>query len=54
MYRQAINPIVQEVLDGFNCTIFAYGQTGTGKQGALDTAGGWPTGSWEGSETRGH
>lgn len=24
-------PIVQEVMDGFNCTIFAYGQTGTGK-----------------------
>jgi len=22
-------PIVQEVLDGYNCTIFAYGQTGT-------------------------
>lgn len=31
MYKQAIVPIVQEVLDGFNCTIFAYGQTGTGK-----------------------
>ncbi|KAJ6406701.1 hypothetical protein OIU84_010250 [Salix udensis] len=24
-------PIVDEVLEGFNCTIFAYGQTGTGK-----------------------
>ena len=24
-------PIVEEVLEGFNCTIFAYGQTGTGK-----------------------
>lgn len=23
--------MVNEVLDGFNCTIFAYGQTGTGK-----------------------
>jgi len=31
VYNQAIVPIVQEVLDGFNCTIFAYGQTGTGK-----------------------
>jgi len=28
VYKQAIVPIVQEVLDGFNCTIFAYGQTG--------------------------
>ncbi|OMO97123.1 hypothetical protein COLO4_14868 [Corchorus olitorius] len=31
IYDQAIVPIVNEVLDGFNCTVFAYGQTGTGK-----------------------
>ena len=31
LYNTAIRPIVDEVLDGFNCTIFAYGQTGTGK-----------------------
>ncbi|UPR00521.1 kinesin [Chloropicon primus] len=31
VYDAAITPIVSEVLDGFNCTIFAYGQTGTGK-----------------------
>ncbi|XP_073526208.1 uncharacterized protein [Phyllobates terribilis] len=31
LYEQAIVPIVSEVLEGFNCTIFAYGQTGTGK-----------------------
>lgn len=31
LYDQAVVPIVNEVLDGFNCTIFAYGQTGTGK-----------------------
>ena len=31
LYEQAITPIVNEVLEGFNCTIFAYGQTGTGK-----------------------
>ncbi|KAL8129765.1 hypothetical protein V2J09_018920 [Rumex salicifolius] len=31
IYDQAISPIVSEVLDGFNCTVFAYGQTGTGK-----------------------
>ncbi|CAL5000311.1 unnamed protein product [Urochloa decumbens] len=31
LYDQAIIPIVNEVLEGFNCTIFAYGQTGTGK-----------------------
>lgn len=31
LYDQALVPIVNEVLEGFNCTIFAYGQTGTGK-----------------------
>ena len=35
LYDQAISPIVEEVLDGFNCTIFAYGQTGTGEQAQL-------------------
>ncbi len=31
IYNNAISPIVEEVLQGFNCTVFAYGQTGTGK-----------------------
>ncbi|KAH0465326.1 hypothetical protein IEQ34_005429 [Dendrobium chrysotoxum] len=31
LFNQSIAPIVDEVLEGFNCTIFAYGQTGTGK-----------------------
>ncbi|OWM82359.1 hypothetical protein CDL15_Pgr001933 [Punica granatum] len=28
---QTISPIIEEVLEGYSCTIFAYGQTGTGK-----------------------
>ncbi|KAK9123696.1 hypothetical protein Sjap_013298 [Stephania japonica] len=31
LFDQAVCPIVNEVLEGYNCTIFAYGQTGTGK-----------------------
>ncbi|GBF98003.1 hypothetical protein Rsub_11114 [Raphidocelis subcapitata] len=31
VYDSAIAPIVEEVLGGYNCTVFAYGQTGTGK-----------------------
>ncbi|KAK1271234.1 putative 125 kDa kinesin-related protein [Acorus gramineus] len=31
IYDSAILPVVSEVLEGFNCTVFAYGQTGTGK-----------------------
>ncbi|XP_050359446.1 kinesin-like protein KIF3A [Nymphalis io] len=31
IYVQTANPIVEQVLKGYNGTIFAYGQTGTGK-----------------------
>ncbi|XP_047970234.1 kinesin-like protein KIN-5D isoform X2 [Salvia hispanica] len=31
LYDQAVRPIVFEVLEGYTSTIFAYGQTGTGK-----------------------
>lgn len=31
IFNQSISPIVDEVLEGFSCTVFAYGQTGTGK-----------------------
>ncbi|KAF5750970.1 kinesin-related protein [Tripterygium wilfordii] len=44
IYDQAIAPIVNEVLEGFNCTVFAYGQTGTGKtytmEGGMRNKGG--------------
>ncbi|KAK1086669.1 Kinesin-related motor protein [Friedmanniomyces endolithicus] len=31
LFEEVVVPILDEVLAGFNCTIFAYGQTGTGK-----------------------
>ncbi|CAA0811933.1 P-loop containing nucleoside triphosphate hydrolases superfamily protein [Striga hermonthica] len=31
LYDEAVCPLVFEVIEGYNCTIFAYGQTGTGK-----------------------
>lgn len=31
VYRLAAAPLVEQVFDGYNSTIFAYGQTGTGK-----------------------
>ncbi|KAI9673351.1 MAG: kinesin motor protein cin8 [Trizodia sp. TS-e1964] len=31
IYDDVVIPILDEMLSGFNCTIFAYGQTGTGK-----------------------
>ena len=26
-----VAPLIEEVVSGYNCTVFAYGQTGTGK-----------------------
>mmetsp|Transcript_11723 Transcript_11723/g.48718 ORF Transcript_11723/g.48718 Transcript_11723/m.48718 type:complete len:937 (-) Transcript_11723:1622-4432(-) len=31
LFETVCRPVVDEVLQGYNCTIFAYGQTGTGK-----------------------
>lgn len=31
IYHDVVNPLLDEVLTGYNCTLFAYGQTGTGK-----------------------
>ncbi|RWR95516.1 kinesin-like protein KIN-5D [Cinnamomum micranthum f. kanehirae] len=39
LFDQAISPIVNEVLEGYNCTIFAYGQTGTGKTYTMEGGG---------------
>lgn len=31
VYTSAVAPFIEEVIAGYNCTVFAYGQTGTGK-----------------------
>lgn len=31
VYNDVVAPILEQVLTGYNCTLFAYGQTGTGK-----------------------
>lgn len=36
VYTRAIRPVVNQTLDGFNTTIFAYGQTGTGKTHTME------------------
>jgi kinesin family protein 11 len=35
IYHDVVSPMLDEVLMGYNCTLFAYGQTGTGKTCAL-------------------
>ena len=48
VYMDTVAPLIKEVLSGFNCTVFAYGQTGTGKtftmEGAHDEDGDY---SWD-------
>ncbi|PWN48420.1 kinesin-domain-containing protein [Violaceomyces palustris] len=36
VYQDVVVPILQEVMSGYNCTIFAYGQTGTGKTHTME------------------
>ncbi|XP_017074321.1 kinesin-like protein Nod [Drosophila eugracilis] len=38
MYQTLIQPLVEKVLDGFQCTALAYGQTGTGKSYSMGMA----------------
>ena len=43
VYQSMVCPVIDEVLSGYNCTIFAYGQTGTGKTFTMEgehTSGG--------------
>ena len=42
IYDSCAKPIVDALLKGFNCTIFAYGQTGTGKTYTMDGLEGKP------------
>lgn len=39
LFDAAVSPVVNEVLEGYNCTIFAYGQTGTGKTYTMEGGG---------------
>eukprot|EP00043_Microstomoeca_roanoka_P016084 m.162729 g.162729 ORF g.162729 m.162729 type:complete len:129 (+) comp16388_c0_seq53:450-836(+) len=43
VYRTLVEPLLDEVLTGFNCTVFAYGQTGTGKTHTME---GYKTGDF--------
>lgn len=38
VYNAVVRPVVMEVIEGYNCTIFAYGQTGTGKTFTMEGA----------------
>ena len=46
MYKSVVTPLIKQVLEGYNCTVFAYGQTGTGKTYTMEGLG-EIRGSWE-------
>lgn len=37
VYEQTVKPLVKYVKQGYNCTVFGYGQTGTGKTYTIGT-----------------
>lgn len=40
LYDNVVSPVISEVLEGYTWTIFAYGQTGTGKTYTMEGEGG--------------
>lgn len=36
VFEYTVRPVVEEAIAGFNCTVFAYGQTGTGKTWTIE------------------
>lgn len=47
VYKVVAAPLVEEVLAGYNCTVFAYGQTGTGKTFTMEGERHDEASSWE-------
>ncbi|KAF8362355.1 bmk-1 [Pristionchus pacificus] len=53
IYKDLVKKQVEDVLRGYNCTIFAYGQTGTGKTYTMEGGEGSIEGDWETDENTG-
>ena len=47
VYRYVVCPLLEEVLLGYNCTVFAYGQTGTGKTFTMEGEKSSEGGEWD-------
>lgn len=47
VYNAVVSPLLEEVLAGYNCTVFAYGQTGTGKTFTMEGSCNDPSLHWQ-------
>ncbi|XP_012145367.1 kinesin-like protein Klp61F isoform X2 [Megachile rotundata] len=53
VYNVVVNPLLEQVLAGYNCTVFAYGQTGTGKTFTMEGINSDPTLHWQSDTSAG-
>ncbi|XP_011703386.1 PREDICTED: bipolar kinesin KRP-130-like [Wasmannia auropunctata] len=53
VYNAVVSPLLEEVLAGYNCTVFAYGQTGTGKTFTMEGCSNDPTLHWQSDTSAG-
>ena len=53
VYNAVVSPLLEQVLDGYNCTVFAYGQTGTGKTFTMEGINNDPTLHWQSDSSAG-
>ncbi|XP_011504063.1 PREDICTED: bipolar kinesin KRP-130 [Ceratosolen solmsi marchali] len=53
VYNAVVSPLLDEVLAGYNCTVFAYGQTGTGKTFTMEGSCNDPALHWQTDSTEG-
>ncbi|KAK1125677.1 hypothetical protein K0M31_005227 [Melipona bicolor] len=53
VYNNVVSPLLEQVLAGYNCTVFAYGQTGTGKTYTMEGINIDPTLHWNSNSSAG-
>ncbi|XP_015428672.1 PREDICTED: bipolar kinesin KRP-130-like [Dufourea novaeangliae] len=53
VYNAVVSPLLEQVLAGYNCTVFAYGQTGTGKTFTMEGTNIDPTLHWQSDSSAG-
>ncbi|XP_076652186.1 kinesin-like protein Klp61F [Halictus rubicundus] len=53
VYNAVVSPLLEQVLAGYNCTVFAYGQTGTGKTFTMEGINIDPTLHWRSDSAAG-